>query len=88
MSLPRCFRRVPKRDVLPPSCLRVFAAVLALADAGKTPTTVADVAKRLGFRSPNAVWPILRRLRKCGLIAFEDGKGRTIRPLYRLEIQG
>ena len=73
-------RWTPKTGRLTPSCLRVLAVILKT----MRPMTVRDVMGALGFRSAEAVVPILAHLRREGLIAYESGKARTIRATCRV----
>lgn len=43
-------------------------------------TSVRELMRRFGWASPNAVLTHLRALRKRGLVTWEPGVARTIRP--------
>lgn len=75
----------PKSDRIPPSCLKVLLVVLQAADRGES-VTLGCIAARLGWRCKTGdyISGCLRRLRAAGLIAYEDGKRRTVRPACRL----
>ncbi len=69
-------------DRLSSSCLRIMLAVWTL----EPPITVRAVAEKAGFRSPNSAFKVLHKLRACGLVAFDDGHGATIRPTCSITI--
>jgi SOS-response transcriptional repressor LexA len=76
--------------VLPSSCLRCLAAVLALWDETGHAPSYAELRDRLGFRSYQTVETYLAQLIAAGLLARGLAGGpvtsRTLRPLYRLEL--
>lgn len=69
--------------VVGPSDTRCLLALLALAAGGKTPTAAKSVAARLRV-CEQAAFQALGRLRDLGLVTWERGRYRTIRPAVRL----
>lgn len=70
---------------LPAACLRVLVEVLRMTEAGER-ISVRKLCKRLGWRSANAVYYRLVRLRQAGLLTWEDGRDGTLRPKCRVEV--
>lgn len=67
--------------ILGPTAMRVLALV---ARPGRPPS-IAEVARACGVRV-HAVQRHLDRLRRLGLVTWEVGRVRTVRPLCRLEV--
>lgn len=66
--------------MISPAQTRVFLALLAeWEEHGRV--TVRSVAKRLGPAGVGSVHGHLSSLREAGLVAWEDGRGGTLRPL-------
>ena len=61
------------------SSLRVLAVIHEAYRRGQV-LTVRDVCRRLGWTSPNAAARHLRRLRRLGLVRWEDLHARTLVP--------
>ena len=66
-------------------CLRVLLCVLEMTQAGER-ITIEKMIARIGYKSKNAVYPVLVRLRACGLIDFVDNAAATIVPRCRMVI--
>jgi predicted ArsR family transcriptional regulator len=75
--------RLPAGDTLPSGCLRVLGVLLG-APGRPLPWTFREVADELGL-SEFVVRKHLLRLRAWGLVAWEDGKCRTLRATCRFE---
>lgn len=74
-----------KPDLLPrlsPHRLRFLMAVIELCSRRGVCVTVRDLCRHLDM-SPNGVAYNLKHLRRMGLVAYEDGEPRTIRPVVR-----
>jgi predicted transcriptional regulator len=77
--MPRSIRS----DVLPPGHVKVIAAIYDLYRERK-PISIRTVAKRCGFKASNHVHHIVRKLRRLGVISFEDREVATIQPVLQL----
>lgn len=64
-----------------PAQTRVFLALLAEWEKhGRV--TIRAVAKRLGLAGVGSVHTHLSALREAGLVAWDDGRSATLRPLF------
>lgn len=67
------------------AALRLLLALCLATQQGQTPS-VRDLCRMLG-RDINTVHQRLVRLRQLGLVTWEYGRGRTLRPLVRLIVE-
>lgn len=72
------------KNRLPPSYLKVLGIILS----SDVPLTNREIAQKAGWRSRGNNWVhhCMRRLREEGLIGYEDGLARTIRPSCTVEV--
>ncbi len=72
-----------RRPLIQGQTLRILCFILSEYDRAHL-LTVREIGQRFGIRSPNAVKQALDRLRSAGMVTWEDGQPRTLRPLVRL----
>jgi len=71
------------RDAITPTLTATYLAVLTVyAVDGRC--TVRSVMDELGLRSTSSAHRRLNRLRSAGLVAWDQGRTGTLRPLYGL----
>lgn len=75
-----------RTEVVPASALRCFVIILDFVQTNRRSPTIKELRTALGYGSNFYVQQSLARLRDCGLIEYQDRRGRTIRPLFRLEV--
>ena len=83
MSIKRHLCGIATESRLSPSCLKVFGVILA----SSWLLSIRDIVRECGW-SGGTFWAhhCIRRLRTCGLVAFEDGDRGTIRATCRVEV--
>ncbi len=74
------------QDLLNHNAMIILGCILEARDAGEPPPNHRELAKVAGIRSLNGVNYHLRRLRRLGLIEWNDGDARTLRPTCKLLI--
>lgn len=77
-----------RHDLAPlgPAQLHILLTILEVYHFENRSTTFAELQRLTGNKSPNGITYHLKPLIQRGLIAMEERKGRTIRPLVRLEM--
>ena len=78
----RSLRRYGGETILSNSTLKVLALIMMGHKAGRPPS-IKEMVERCGWHSPQAVQKHIAKLKKCGLVAFEPMKKRTIVPTCR-----
>ena len=75
-----------KHATIPPSHLKVLAAILEAHAAARSPS-FREILARLGWSraSLNAVQQAVNRLADAGLVTWDHGLKRTLRPTCRFE---
>lgn len=59
--------------------------ILLLLATARRPWTIRELARECGIRNPHGAKCHLLRLRKLGLVTWEEGRHRTLRAKCRVE---
>lgn len=73
------------KETITPGQLRLLALICRFIDEHGSAPSVRELAALLSV-SPNGAHCHLRRLRKKGLVTWNYGSWRTLRPLVRIEV--
>lgn len=71
---------------IPPGQLRMLALLCGYIDETGMSPTMGELTRLNCASSRNGTFRQLRAMREKGLVSFESRKGRTLRPLVRIEV--